>query len=75
VLLVTALLIIPANIARPWAATPERMALLAAVAGVVAVIGGMALSLWLDTPTGASVVACSALVFPLSLALRRWLPA
>lgn len=75
VLLVTALLIIPANIARPWAATPERMALLAAVAGIVAVIGGMALSLWLDTPTGASVVACSALVFPLSLALRRWLPA
>jgi zinc transport system permease protein len=75
VLLVTALLIIPANIARPWASTPERMALLAAAAGVAAVIAGMGLSLWLDTPTGASVVACSALAFPLSLALRRWLRA
>jgi zinc transport system permease protein len=75
VLLVTALLIIPANIARPWAATPERMALLAALCGALAVIAGLALSLWLDTPTGASVVACAALGFGLSLGLRRLVPA
>lgn len=75
VLLVTALLIIPANIARPWAATPERMALLAAVCGGAAVVGGIALSLWLDTPTGASVVLCAACAFILSLGLRRAVPA
>lgn len=71
VLLVTALLIIPANIARPWARSPEQMALLAAVAGAVAVIAGLALSLWLDTPTGASVVACAAVGFALSLGAQR----
>ncbi len=43
VLLITALLIIPANVARPWARTPERMAVLAAVAGAIAVIAGLAL--------------------------------
>lgn len=71
VLLVTALLIIPANIARPWARGPEQMALLAAVAGALAVVAGLAMSLWLDTPTGASVVACAALGFALSLLLNR----
>lgn len=71
VLLITALLIIPANIARPWSRSPEQMALLAALAGALSVVAGMALSLWLDTPTGASVVVCAALGFGLSLALRR----
>lgn len=71
VLLVTALLIIPANSARPWSSTPERMAVLSALSGAVAVIGGIALSLWLDTPTGASVVLCAALAFVTSMGLRR----
>lgn len=71
VLLVTALLIIPANSARPWARGPEQMALLAALAGALAVIAGLALSLWLDTPTGASIVACAAFGFALSLSARR----
>ncbi len=71
VLLITALLIIPANIARPWSRSPEQMALLAALAGALSVVAGVGLSLWLDTPTGASVVVCAALGFALSLALRR----
>jgi zinc transport system permease protein len=71
VLLITALLIIPANVARPWARAPERMALLAAAFGCMAVACGLALSVWFDTPTGASIVLCAALAFPLSLALRR----
>ncbi len=75
ILLVTALLIIPANIARPWAGSPERMAVLAALAGSVAVLAGLALSLWLDTPTGASVVLCAACAFALSTGLRRVMPA
>lgn len=75
VLLVTALLIIPANIARPWVNTPERMATLAALCGAMSVICGIALSLWIDTPTGASVVLCAALGFAVSATLRRVRPA
>lgn len=71
VLLVTALLIIPANCARPWARTPEQMAGFAALFGAAAVLLGIALSLWLDTPTGASVVLCAALLFALSHSLRK----
>src|SRR6185312_11107272 len=43
VLLITALLIIPANIARPWARTPEQMAWLAIVLGTLSVLLGIAL--------------------------------
>ncbi len=71
VLLVTALLIIPANIARPWARSPEHMALLAALCGGVVVLLGIATSMWLDTPTGASVVLCAACAFAISLGLRK----
>jgi zinc transport system permease protein len=71
VLLVTALLIIPANIARPWARSPEHMAILAALMGGTAVLAGIAASMWLDTPTGASVVLSAALIFVLSLGLRK----
>lgn len=74
VLLVTALLIIPANIARPWARTPEQMAALAGLAGVVAVIAGLAFSFWLDTPTGASIVVCATLAFLVSFNVRRLAP-
>lgn len=73
-LLITALLIIPANIARPWARAPEQMALLAALFGSVAVVAGLALSMWLDTPTGASIVLCAALAFPLSVGARQLSP-
>ena len=71
VLLVTALLIIPANIARPWAGSPERMAVLAALFGGAAVLAGIGGSMWLDTPTGASVVLSAALAFGVSLGLRK----
>lgn len=71
VLLVTALLIIPANIARPWARSPEHMAVLAALSGCGAVLVGLALSVWLDTPTGASIVLSAALAFGASQGLRK----
>jgi zinc transport system permease protein len=75
VLLITALLIIPANVARPWARTPEQMAAYAAVAGAIAVVAGLAISFWLDTPSGASVVLCAACSFAVSLAARKLSPA
>ncbi|WP_100637856.1 zinc ABC transporter permease subunit ZnuB [Marinobacter salexigens] len=56
VLLITALLIIPAATARRLASTPEQMAALAVVFGFIAVAGGLSMSWHLDTPAGPSVV-------------------
>ncbi len=55
VLLITAMLIIPAA-ARPLAHTPERMALIAALIGVASTLGGLLISFQLDTPTGPTIV-------------------
>jgi len=63
VLLITALLIIPAATARRLAGTPEQMALLATGFGVAAVGGGLAMSWFADTPAGPSVVVTSFVVF------------
>ena len=49
--------------ARHFARSPESMALLAALFAALAVLGGIALSLWLDTPAGASIVAVGAAGF------------
>ncbi|MGI9305972.1 MAG: metal ABC transporter permease [Gammaproteobacteria bacterium] len=67
VLLITALLIIPAATARPFAGSPAGMALLSAALGVLAVIAGLAGSLHFDAPAGASIVSASALLFALLL--------
>ncbi len=67
ILLITALLIIPAATARRLATTPEAMALWAAVIGALAVVAGLAGSLQLDTPTGPSIVVAAALFFALAL--------
>ncbi len=69
VLLITSLLIIPAATAQRLARSPEQMAFGASVLGMIAVSGGMAASLTWDTPTGPSVVVCSALLFVLSLCM------
>lgn len=67
VLLITALLIIPAATARRFSRTPEQMAGLAIIAGVVAVGGGLFGSLQFDSPTGPSIVVAAMLIFVLSL--------
>lgn len=74
ILLITAMLIIPAATARRFAETPEQMAALAVVAGALAVFFGLAGSVQWDTPSGPSVVVAAFLGFLLSLAageLRR----
>ena len=70
ILLVISLLVIPPAAARPFARTPEQMAVLAALVGVLAVLGGLALSLRFDTPSGPSIVVVAAALFALSLAVR-----
>jgi len=68
VLLITAMLIIPAAAARRFASGPEQMAILAALIGVVSVLAGLVGSLKLDTPSGPSIVVAALLLFILSLA-------
>ena len=70
-LLIAALLIIPAAAARQFARGPEMMALGATVMGALSVLGGLVASLRLDTPAGPSIVAVSAVLFALSLFMRR----
>lgn len=65
-LLITAMLIIPAAAARPFARSPEMMVILAAAAGSAASLGGLALAFELDTPAGPTVVATAAVLFALS---------
>lgn len=67
ILLITSLLIIPAAAARRFAPTPEMMAVLAAIIGVIAVCVGLFGSLTWDTPSGPSIVVAAAMIFLLSL--------
>lgn len=67
VLLITALLIIPAAAARYLSASPEKMVLWAGVFGCLSVMGGLYSSLLWDTPAGPSIVVCSSVLFLLSL--------
>ncbi|AKX45347.1 hypothetical protein AKN87_09800 [Thiopseudomonas alkaliphila] len=70
VLLITSLLIIPAATAQKLARSPEQMALMASVIGLLSVLGGLSMSWHLDTPAGPSIVVCAALCFVLSLLIR-----
>ncbi len=62
-LLVTALLVIPAATARSLAATPEGMAILAAVLAVSATSLGLVAAFIWDAPAGPAIVSASALGF------------
>ena len=66
VLLITALLIIPAATARRLSTGPEQMAVLASVLGVLSVLAGLLASLQWDTPSGASIVVAASVLFLVS---------
>ncbi len=67
ILLITALLIIPAATARRFALSPEQMAIYAAFIGACSVIAGLFGSLNYDTPSGPSIVVASVVFFVISL--------
>ena len=67
VLLITAMLIIPAATARRVSSGPEQMALFAALFGAVSVILGLFGSLEWDTPSGPSIVVAAMVLFVVSL--------
>ncbi len=62
-LLITSLLIIPAASARQLTHSPELMAVVSSVLAVFSVILGILGSIYLDTPSGPSIVVMSALIF------------
>jgi len=76
ILLITAMLIIPAATARRLAKTPELMAVFASIFGCLSVIIGILFSALWDTPVGPSVVVGSAMLFTVSHLLfgllSRW---
>ncbi|MEK9946093.1 MAG: metal ABC transporter permease [Alphaproteobacteria bacterium] len=68
-LLIISMLVIPPAVARRFARTPEVMAALAALVGVVSVVGGIEASLAWDTPAGPSIVTTATVLFVVSLPL------
>ena len=67
ILLVAALMIIPAAAARQFSRTPEQMAVIATLVGMLSVVGGLASSFGLNTPTGPSVVVVALILFLVTL--------
>ena len=70
ILLVVALMIIPAGVARGLARTPEQMVLWSMAAGVLSVVSGIGASLLWDIQTGPSIVVTAAILLGVV-----WLPA
>lgn len=66
VLLITAMLILPAAAARPLSRSPEQMAVNAGVIGVLSVGLGLQASWYWDTPAGPSIILIASLAFLLS---------
>ncbi|SDQ72522.1 iron chelate uptake ABC transporter family permease subunit [Pseudovibrio sp. Tun.PSC04-5.I4] len=67
VLLITALLIIPAATARWFAKSPEQMAIASSLIGVASVVLGLEGSLQFDSASGPSIVVAGMCLFLLSL--------
>ena len=71
ILLITALLIIPAATARLYSKSPRQMVLMSVLMAIVAVVLGLYSSLNWDFPAGPSIVVSSSLLFFLSRIFSR----
>jgi zinc transport system permease protein len=74
VLLIAALLIIPAAAARPLSRTPEGMALVAAGIGAVSSVLGLRAAYLFDTPAGPSIVCVATVAFAASSVIGSLAP-
>ena len=63
VLLITSLLIIPPAAARKFAQSPEKMAILASLIGAAAVVLGLFLAFYVNTPVGPTIVVVATIFF------------
>lgn len=70
-LIITSLLIIPAATAKHYSKTPERMALIAIILGMLSIIGGLYFSFLYDTPTGPTVVLSNTCLFFITLIITK----
>ena len=71
VLLITALLIIPAAASRRLTHTPEAMAIVASILGATAVSLGLGASYLWDSPAGPSIVLAATILFILTLTKKQ----
>jgi len=75
IVLVSALIVTPAAAAYQLSEDFRRMMALAVVIGVASAVGGLLLSYWLDTASGATIVLLATLIFfvsALASPRRRW---
>lgn len=70
-LLITSLLIIPAAAAQKFSRAPEQMAGYAIIAGMLAVVTGLAASFLWDTPAGPSIVVAATSLFIVSQVFKK----
>ena len=71
VLLINALLILPAAAARNIARTAAQHALFSVLIGLFCGVAGLVAAFYLDTGVGAAVVLCAALCYAVTLPLRK----
>lgn len=71
IVLVVSLLVVPVAAARPWARTPEQMALFGSLVGALATLIGLALSVAVDIPSGPAIVVTAVLAFLASSGIHR----
>lgn len=71
VLLIAAMLIIPAAAARPLSRSPEGMAITAGLIGMLSAVVGLRAAYVFDTPAGPSIVCVAALAFLATALLRN----
>jgi len=71
ILLITALLIIPAATARLFSKSPRQMVLMSVLMAIIAVVLGLYSSLNWDIPTGPSIVVSASLLFLVSRIFSR----
>ena len=69
-LLVTAMLIIPAAAAMNFSRTPEQMAVITGIISIFSVLAGLGASLFVDIPTGPAIVVTMAVCFLFSNLLK-----
>ena len=76
ILLITSMLIIPAATARQMATSPESMAFIATVIGIISVISGVHISVEYSTPSSPTVIAVAAtlffILFPLASIVKSY---
>ncbi|MBQ4640395.1 MAG: metal ABC transporter permease [Clostridia bacterium] len=71
VLLINALLILPAAAARNIARTSRQHALLSVLLGLFCGVGGLVAAYYLDTGVGAAVVLCAAVCYGVTLPMKK----